>query len=369
MDFTLNEEQAAIAELAGQDPRPTSARPTLSRAHEGAGGGAARRPRGRSWPRPTCSAWPARVGRRRWLRRPRGVRSIAEQVGRHVAPVPYASDHGRRRSPWRPRAAHDALLAERRRRPGRPRRRRRRGRRLGHRVPRRVRHRRGRRSRRARRFVPWAPVADAHRWWPPAPTAASVELFLVRPGTRRDGHRARTRCGACPRRRVELAGGAGHRRLGGADGRRSCVVEVATALDCATVAGVCEGATAHHGGVRVRARAVRARRSARSRRSASAWPTPTSTPRACGSRRQQAAWRLADGPAAPTTSCTSPSSGPPTAATGSSTPPSTSTAASASTSTTRSTATSGGSRCSSCSSAPAPSTCASLGAVIAAEPV
>ena len=57
MDFTLDEEQSAIAELAGKILGDLCT-PEALRAHEVAGEPVLDRGVDRRWPRPTCSAWP-----------------------------------------------------------------------------------------------------------------------------------------------------------------------------------------------------------------------------------------------------------------------------------------------------------------------
>ena len=359
MDFTLNEEQSAIAELAGKilgdlctargAPRPRAS-PAI-RCSSG---------RGPSWPPADLLgvALPEAVGGGGYgiLEAP----SIAEQVGRHVAPVPVRRDDRGRRSPSPPPIPTPNESGELLRTVA-----------TGTTVL----------TVGARRSGPAidGPTPTAEAWdavgrrqhscagparprlvlVPASGDDGSVALFAVDPaGAGRGTSTTRTPCGACPRRRSSSAArrpaASAARR-----GRRRPAAPTPTALQCATVAGVCEGA------LRLTAAYVTEREQ---------FGTKIGTFQAVGQRMadayidtqgvqltaRQAAWRLSAGlPADEELHIAKWWAA--TAATGSSTPRSTCTAASASTSTTRCTATSGGPRSSSSSSARAPSTSASSG--------
>ena len=335
MDFELSEEQASIAELAGTILGDLCT-PDLLRAHEESGEPTLEK----AWSALASAdllgvALPEAVGGGGY-----GIFEaclVAEQVGRHVAPIPFL-----------PTMAGGADAG-------------------GHRRARR--HPPRRRRRRGRARAPRSRTTDRCRG-----RRRPTHLLVARDG--RAAPRRRRRSGArrhAGERHVGPAGG--HRRprrrrpapssVGAT--RSTLMRRIATALHCAAVDRRVRGGAPHHRGLRRPTASSSARRSARSRPSPSASPTPTSTPRAPGSPRSRRRGGCPRG-SPPTRSCTSPSSGRPKPATGSATPPSTCTAASASTSTTRCTATSGGPRCSSCSSATAPTTSAASGALIAAEP-
>jgi alkylation response protein AidB-like acyl-CoA dehydrogenase len=228
MDFNLNEEQSAVGELAAKILADICT-PDALRTHEAAGGGV------------HVAAWKAMADADLLgLALPESAGGggytvleaalIAEQVGRHVAPVPYVAttvaglalaDAG----------GHDELL--------------------------------GRVATGAAvlaiavddgagsvtvagdtltgsaSFVTWAPVADGFVV-AAASDGGEQGLFLVQPGEGVTVVEEDCVWGL-PQGTVELAA-APARRLGGAEAVER-VVEVATALNCATVAGLCEGAT------------------------------------------------------------------------------------------------------------------------------
>ena len=228
MDFTLDEEQTAVAELAGKILSDLASGETL-RAHEQAGGGL------------LDAAWKAMADADLLgLALPESAGGggysvleatlIAEQVGRHVAPVPYASTTAGALA-LAAAGGHDELLGE---------------------VVRGeavvavavddtagVVTAAGDALTGSAAFVGWAPLADAF-------VVAAVSdggersLHLVVAGTGVTVLEEDAIWGL-PQGTLELAAAAST-RLGGADAVER-IVEVATVLNCATVAGLCEGAT------------------------------------------------------------------------------------------------------------------------------
>ena len=277
MDFNLDEEQSAVAELAGKILADLCT-PDALRAHEAAGGGVLAAAWTRARPGRPARPRPARVGRRRRLRRPRGV------AGRRAGRPPRRSGpvrRRRRRRPWRwprptprPRRAArraspaarpslaiavddaaglvDGVVSERRER-----------------HP----HRRGRTSSPGRRWPTRFVVAATT-------DAGEAGLYLVRPG---DGVTVvdEDAMWGLPQGTLELSaapatklGGRRRRRAGRRRSRRPSTAPPSPA--CARAPPASPPRTSPSASSSAPA-------SARSRPSASAWPTATSTPRACSS--------------------------------------------------------------------------------------
>jgi 3-oxocholest-4-en-26-oyl-CoA dehydrogenase beta subunit len=235
MDFTLDEEQSAVAELAGKILTDLCAADAL-RAHEGAGGGV------------LAAAWsalaqadllglalPGSAGGGGY-----GVLEaslVAEQVGRHVAPVPYvATTTAALALAESDPAAHAGLLGG--------------VARGGVILATAVDDTAGLVTASYRNggtvtltgdahFVPWAPVADGFV------VAASTEageggLYLVRPGDG-VGVVAEDAVWGLPQGSLELSAAPAIELGDGEAVERAALM--ATALNCATVAGLCGGAT------------------------------------------------------------------------------------------------------------------------------
>jgi alkylation response protein AidB-like acyl-CoA dehydrogenase len=279
MDFTLNEEQSAVAELAGRILADLCA-PEALRAHEAAGGGI----HPAAWKAMADAdllglALPEAAGGGGY-----GVVEaalVAEQIGRHVAPVPYQSTTtaamaiaaaGGHEDLLRAVVAGGAVLA------------------TAIDAAAGAVTAAGDTLTGSSSFVTWAPLADA---FVVAATSDGGEssLHLVRPGAGVTVVDEDCVWGL-PQGTLELTA-APASRLGGPDAVERAV-EVATALNCATVAGLCEGAT------RITAGYVSEREQ---------FGTRIGTFQAVGQRMadsyidtqgvqltaQQAAWRLAEG--------------------------------------------------------------------------
>lgn len=228
MDFTLDEEQSAVADLAARILADLSG-PEALRAHEQAGGGL------------LAPAWKAMAeADLLGLALPESAGGggytvleaslIAEQVGRHVTPVPYAATTAAALA-VAAAGGHDDLLGQ---------------------VARgeavlavAVDDTAGSVTASGDvltggfAFVAWAPLADAFVV-AAASDGGERSLHLVRPGDGVVVHEEDAIWGL-PQGTLELSA-APSVRLGDADAVAR-VVEVATTLNCATVAGLCEGAT------------------------------------------------------------------------------------------------------------------------------
>lgn len=228
MDFNLDEEQTAVAELAGKILADLCTADAL-KAHEAAGGGV----HAAAWKAMADAdllglALPESAGGGGYTVLEASL--IAQQVGRHVAPVPYASTTaaalalaaaGGRDDLLRRVATGAAVLAI----AVDP---------AGGSVT-----ATGDTLTGSASFVTWAPVADAFVM---AATTDGGEagLYLVQPGTGVTIVEEDAVWGL-PQGTIELAA-APAVRVGDA-AAATYLVEVATALNVATVAGLCEGAT------------------------------------------------------------------------------------------------------------------------------
>ena len=382
MDFTLNDEQQAIADLAGRILGRPAAPRAAARDRAGAATGSPATS-GRSWPRPTCSACACP--------RPTAAAATAcsrpclmlEQVGRTVAPVPFLATLVLGALPAR-RFGSDAqraallpgVIAGRcraHRGAGRA------GRRPAARrcptTPATARRRRlaPRRREGVRRRPATSPTAmlvpATHRRRPTSRCSSSTRTPTASRSSATVADQPASRVSTLRPRRASVVG------ADALAGRRGEGAEIV-----AWITDRAAGRALRRAGRRLRSSPARSPPRTRPSASSSALkiatfqavaqrrPTPTSTPRRSGSppgRPRGGSPRACP----PTRRWPSPSSGPPRARSGWCTPPSTCTAASASTSTTRSTATSAGPRPTSSPSAAVPATCWSLGARLASEPV